>query len=62
METQTIGKEDFDAYEEVRQSGVTNMFNVALVCDLSGLSREQVMHIIKHYTEIKNHFYKEVSN
>ncbi len=53
----TIGKEEFDSYESVRTSGVTNMFNVALICKLSGLSREQVFYIMKHYTEIKNHFY-----
>lgn len=47
-----ITKEDFKAYEAVRSSGVTNMFMVKTVCEISGLSREQVMYIIKHYGEL----------
>lgn len=44
-----ITKEEFIAYEKVRQSGVTNMFNVELVSELSGLSREQCFEIMKNY-------------
>jgi Pyruvate/2-oxoacid:ferredoxin oxidoreductase gamma subunit len=44
-----ITKADFEAYERVRLSGVTNMFMVSTVCDLSGLEREQVKDIIKNY-------------
>ena len=42
-------KEDFEAYEAVRSSGLTNMFAVNMVSDLSGLSREQIMDIMKNY-------------
>ena len=44
-----ITKKDFLAYEKVRVSGVTNMFNVKLVETLSGLSKEQYFDIMKNY-------------
>ena len=44
-----ITQEEFDAYEEVRQSGVTNMFNVSVVSDYSGLSRDKIITIISNY-------------
>ena len=42
-------KQDFEAYEKVRSSGVTNMFDVATVINLSGLDRETIMGIMKEY-------------
>ena len=45
----SITQEEFDAYEEVRQSGVTNMFNVSVVSDYSGLSREKIIDIMSNY-------------
>lgn len=47
-----ITKEEFIAYEKVRQSGVTNMFNVELVSQLSDLSRLRIYHIMANYTEL----------
>jgi len=47
-----ITKEEFEAYERVRSSGVTNMFMVTNVCNLSGLEKEQVMEIMKNYEEL----------
>ena len=44
-----ITKDEFESYEAVRQSGVTNMFMVSVVCDLSGLSKEKVLAIMKQY-------------
>ena len=44
-----ITKEEFEAYESVRKMGVTNMFNVPLVMQLSGLLKEQIMTIMKDY-------------
>lgn len=52
-----ISKEQFDSYEAVRKSGVTNMFNVNLVCELSGLEKEECLEIMKRYSELKNKFY-----
>ena len=47
-----ITQEEFDAYEDVRQSGVTNMFNVSVVSDYSGLSRDKIITIISNYNTL----------
>ena len=44
-----ITQDEFDAYEDVRESGVTNMFNIAVVSDYSGLSREKIITIMSNY-------------
>ena len=44
-----ITQEEFDAYVEVQESGVTNMFNVSVVSDYSGLSRDKIIEIMKNY-------------
>lgn len=46
---QEITEAKFQAYEEVRHSGVTNMFDLETVCALSGLSREEAVAIMKQY-------------
>jgi len=43
-----ITEEDFERYEEVRKSGVTNMYS-SVVQDLAGISREVHLGIIEHY-------------
>ena len=43
-----ITKEDFEAYEAVRSSGVVNMFSPQ-VCELAGFSKDVHITIIKHY-------------
>jgi len=48
----SITQEEFDAYEDVRQSGVTNMFNVSVVSDYSGLSRDKIITIISNYNTL----------
>ena len=50
-----ITKAKMQAYEDVRQSGVTNMFDVATVMKISGLTRPECMEIMKsyaHYMEL----------
>jgi hypothetical protein len=47
-----ITQDEFDAYEEVRQSGVTNMFNISVVSDYSGLSRDKIITIISNYNTL----------
>jgi len=44
-----VTKEEFMSYENVRRSGVTNMFNVNYVVQLSGLSKEMCLDIMKNY-------------
>ena len=49
-----ITKEEFQAYEDVRLSGRTNMFMVSNVIVLSGLDRETIKEIMSNYSEIKD--------
>jgi hypothetical protein len=42
-------EEKLQKYEEVRLSGVTNMFDVKTVMKLSGLDREDILDIMKNY-------------
>lgn len=51
-----ITKKKFISYEKVRVSGVTNMWDTALVSDLSGLNREEVLDIISNYGKYKKEF------
>lgn len=44
---------NWKAYEKVRKSGVTNMYAVNVVCDYSGLDREEVFFCMKNYDELK---------
>ena len=54
-----ITKEEFESYEDVRVSGVTNMFAINTVCDLSGLVKEKIMDIMDNYSEYKEKFSKK---
>jgi len=56
MDAVIITKEKIQDYEDVRQSGVTNMFDVKRVMALSGLTREECMDIMKHYDEYMTKF------
>jgi len=51
-----ITQEQFEAYEDVRVSGVTNMFDVKTVGDLSGLEKEEIMTIMTNYGELKDKY------
>ena len=51
-----ITKKDFEAYVDVQESGITNMFNVKLVGELSGLEKEQIMTIMTSYGELKDKY------
>lgn len=55
----TITKEQFLAYENVRQSGVTNMFNVKVVNEMSGLDKETIFEIMKKYGELAKKYLKK---
>ena len=48
-----ITKEQFEAYVDVQMSGVTNMFDVRTVGQLSGLEKEQIMEIMTNYGKLK---------
>ena len=51
-----ITKKDFEAYVDVQESGVTNMFNAKLVGELSGLDKEQIITIMKNYGTLKDKY------
>ena len=51
-----ITQEQFEAYEDVRVSGITNMFDVKTVGQLSGLEKEEIMSIMKNYGELKDKY------
>ena len=51
-----ITQDEFDAYEDVRESGVTNMFNVSVVSDYSGLSRDKIITIMKNYNTLADKY------
>ena len=51
-----ITREQFEAYVDVQESGVTNMFDVKYVMELSGLEKEEIMTIMKSYGELKEKY------
>ncbi len=51
-----ITQEDYQAYEDVRLSGVTNMFAVNVVSDYSGLSRDKIVSIMKNYSALREKY------
>jgi len=52
-----ITKTEFDSYESVRVSGVTNMFDTKTVSTYSGLDKNTIIAIMDSYSEIKEKFY-----
>ena len=51
-----ITKENFEAYVDVQMSGVTNMFDVRTVGELSGLEEKEIMKIMKNYGTLKDKY------
>jgi len=51
-----ITQEQFEAYVDVQMSGVTNMFDVKTVGELSGLKKEEIMVIMKNYGQLKEKY------
>lgn len=52
-------KEMFMAFEEVRESGICNMFDRKTVCEVSGLSKEEYSFVIKNYDELCDKYLEE---
>ncbi len=55
-ETTQVTQDEFDSYVEVQESGITNMFNVSVVSDYSGLSRDKIMTIMKNYSDLNDRY------
>ena len=52
-----ITKEDFEDYEEVRMSGITNMFDIKKVEELSNnLTREKIKAIRSNYEKLMKEY------
>ena len=47
---------DFVKYLDCRYIGVTNMFDVRYVTALTGLSKEQIMYIMKNFSELEEKY------
>jgi hypothetical protein len=52
--TTTITPEQFESYVEIQMSGITNMGNVSYVCQLTGLTRDECIYIMRNYSELKD--------
>lgn len=51
-----VTKEQFDRYVKVQQSGKTNMFMIANIQQLTGMSRDDILEIMKNYNELDTKF------
>lgn len=51
-----VSQEDFEKYEQCRESGATNMFSVSNVEDLTGLSRDKIRYIMENYADLKEEY------
>ncbi len=49
-------------YERVRISGITNMFDVERVSNLSGLSENDVIFVMKNYDDLKRKYEKRLKH
>jgi hypothetical protein len=47
---------DFVRYLDCRDSGVTNMFDVTTVKSITGLSKEQIMYIMKNFSKLEEKY------
>ena len=57
-----ITQDQFDAYEDVRESGVTNMFDWRTVSDYSGLNKQDIMTIMQNYGELSKKYGNQIIN
>jgi hypothetical protein len=55
-------KSQFMDYVRIRNSGVTNMFDIRAVCEYSntGLTRENCFYIMNHFMELADEYNVEV--
>ena len=47
---------DFIKFLDCRDSGVTNMFYLRNVTAITGLSKEQIMYIMKNFSELEEKY------
>ena len=55
-------REQFEDYVAIRDSGVTNMFSIPTVCNLSttGLTYKNCIYIMDHFTDLAAEYQIEI--
>lgn len=55
-------REQFEEYVAIRDSGVTNMFDISYIvaCSYSGLTKDICLYIMKHFMELAEEYEVEV--
>lgn len=56
MDKHLPSKAHYEKFEKVRESGMTNMFDLGNVEMLSGLSRDEIKDVMRNYTELDNKY------
>ena len=51
-----ITKEDFKNYEDIREGGQVNMFDIRTIEELTGLEKEQLIDIMDNYDSYKKKY------
>ena len=54
-----VTKEEFEAYTRVQRSGVTNMFDIRKVKELSGLSGPKIIEVMEKYSIYESKYNKD---
>ena len=51
-------KEQFEEYVRIRDSGITNMYNIRFICEISdtGLTRDICLYIMNSFVELANEY------
>ena len=51
-------QDQFEDYVDIRNSGITNMFDITRVCELSttGLTRDICIYIMKHFKSLAEEY------
>ena len=55
-ETVNVDMLDFIKFLDCRDSGVTNMFDVTTVKSITGLSKEQIIYIMKNFDKLEEKY------
>ena len=55
-ETINVDMLDFIKFLDCRDSGVTNMFDITTVKSITGLSKEQIIYIMKNFSELEEKY------
>ena len=55
-ETVNVDMLDFVKYLDCRDSGVTNMFDITTVKSITGLSKEQIIFIMKNFSKLEEKY------